>query len=41
VLLPEQEGSRKKLDAADWACFGIDLTPDQLAALCERVGREG
>lgn len=41
VLLPEQEGSRKKLEAADWACVGLDLTDDQLAALCERASREG
>jgi hypothetical protein len=40
ILLPEQEGSRKQLEAADWTCFSIALGADELGALCELVGRE-
>ncbi len=40
VLLPEQEGSRKPLEAADWTCFSISLGADELGVLCELVGLE-
>jgi phosphatidylserine/phosphatidylglycerophosphate/cardiolipin synthase-like enzyme len=40
VLLPEQEGSRKPLEAADWTCFSISLGAGELGALCELVGLE-
>jgi phosphatidylserine/phosphatidylglycerophosphate/cardiolipin synthase-like enzyme len=48
VLLPEQETSRKQLEAAGWTCFSIvagaagaagTLGADELVALCELVGR--
>jgi hypothetical protein len=39
VLLPEQEASRKKLEAADWTCFSISLGADEFGVLCELVGQ--
>ncbi len=39
VLLPEQEASRKRLEAAGWTCFSVAMGPDDFAALCEAVGR--
>lgn len=40
VLLPEQEGARKKLEAAGWSCFPVNVDDDGFNALCERVRRE-
>jgi hypothetical protein len=40
VLLPEQEGSRKQLEAADWTCFSSSLGAEELVVLCELVGLE-
>jgi phosphatidylserine/phosphatidylglycerophosphate/cardiolipin synthase-like enzyme len=37
VLLPEQELSRRKLEAAGWSCFSVGLDASELTALCERV----
>jgi hypothetical protein len=43
VLLPEQEGRRKKLEAADWTCFSIlpggALGVEEFGVLCELVGQ--
>jgi phosphatidylserine/phosphatidylglycerophosphate/cardiolipin synthase-like enzyme len=39
VLLPEQEGSRKKLEAAGWTCFLVALDDAELEALDARVRR--
>lgn len=41
VLLTEQEGSRRKLEAAGWSCFAFPLSSEELATLRELVGREG
>lgn len=41
VLLPEQESSRKKLEAEGWACFGTTLDAQALDALTERLRRVG
>lgn len=40
VLLPEQESSRKKLEAAGWTCFAISLDPGELDTLRELAGTE-
>ncbi len=40
VLLPEQAGSRKKLEAAGWTCFPVAMADDELLALCDRVREE-
>lgn len=41
VLLPEQEGSREKLEAAGWTCFASVMDEDTFEALVERVRRGG
>lgn len=41
VLLPEQESSRKKLEAEGWTCFGTTLDAQALEALTERLRRVG
>jgi hypothetical protein len=41
VLLPEQEGSRKKLEAAGWTCFSTALGDDDYSALCDLIRGEG
>lgn len=41
VLLPEQEGSRKRLEAADWTCFGALIDDAEFVTLCDLVNREG
>lgn len=41
VLLPEQEGSRKKLEAAGWTCFAVDLDDASFQALSDLLRREG
>lgn len=41
ILLPEQESSRKKLEAEGWTCFGTTLDAQTLDALTERLRRVG
>lgn len=41
VLLPEQEGSRKKLEAAGWTCFASTLDPRSFETLGELLKRGG
>jgi phosphatidylserine/phosphatidylglycerophosphate/cardiolipin synthase-like enzyme len=41
VLLPEQEGSRQKLEAAGWACFSPDAGPEAMERLHALLAREG
>ena len=41
VLLPEQESSRKKLEAEGWTCFGTTLDAQAIDALIERLRRVG
>lgn len=40
VLLPEQEGSRKKLEAAGWTCFAVELDDAGFQALSDLLRRE-
>ena len=41
VLLPEQEGSRKQLEAAGWTCFAVALDQAAFDALAELIRRGG
>jgi hypothetical protein len=41
VLLAEQEGSRKKLEAAGWTCFASTLDPNSFETLGELLRRGG
>jgi hypothetical protein len=41
VLLPEQEGDRRKLEAARWTCFSLERATAEIDALLELLVREG
>lgn len=41
VLLAEQEGSRKKLEAAGWTCYSLALDQAAFEALSDLVRRDG